>query len=146
MIRFLKYLVLAVLTLVGGFFLIGIILGLIFFRSASDCSGDSKSAEYVRSLSSQRLSKLYDDMEKFYYMNQESPYKEYSIYGETAVPKEFSDLKVISIRPGRVHIKVVGCFDNYMYLYFNGIREPGEKEIVLQYGEHEVIKEKIWSN
>ena len=80
-------------------------------------------------------------MELFYQTNSEDRYRKYT--KETA-PQEFADLDVVSIRPRDARIMVVGCFDNYMYLDFYGIKDADEKSIILRYGEFEITKEKIW--
>ena len=112
-----------------------------FIWNVPDCSGNSQSANYVRNLSSERLSKLYNDMEQFYQVSTNDRHRKYTT--ETA-PKEFSDLEVVSIRPGNAQIMVIGCFDNYMYLDFYGIKDTDEKSIILRYGEFEITEEKIW--
>jgi len=143
MIRFLKYLALAVATLVGGYLALMIVVGLIFFQGASDCSADSEAANYARSLEGKRLEKLYRDMEEFYH-RESTPYEGYDIYSEEGLPEVFVDLKVNKVRPKQANIMVVGCFDNYMYLQFSGIDEPGEKAIHLTYGEHEITRKVLW--
>jgi fumarate reductase subunit C len=143
MIKFIKYLILSLVAIVVGFFTISLVFGFIFFRNSPDCSGDSPAAEYVRSLSESRLERLYKDMEYFYHKDGD-PYKEYLVHEKADIPEEFSDLKVVRVSPKNASIMVVGCFDNYMYLRFRGIEEPAEKEIVLQYGEHNITLEKIW--
>ena len=143
MIKFIKYLLLAILTIIGGFVVVSLVFGFILFRNAPDCSGDSESARYVRSLSADRLEKLHEDIAHFYHMDGD-PYKEYFVHDEEGIPAEFADLKVVRVSPKSVHIMVVGCFDNYMYLDFKGIKKPNEKEIILRYGEHEITTEKIW--
>jgi hypothetical protein len=101
---------------------------------------DSDAVAYARSLSKERLKKLYDDMEE-YSKKQDTPPYGYIAYGKNAVvPEPFSDLKVKKIRPRRGNIMVEGCFDHYVYLDFEGIG-PGKKydkkrQIVLWWGEH----------
>ena len=123
------------LFIIGTFGVIGcicialLITFLVFFRNVPSCSGDSEAAIYARSLSQLRLSKLY------YYSNENMQF-----------PKEFRDLKVVRISPSDAQIMVAGCFDNYMYLEFEGIDNNKPSEIVLRYGDMKVVKEKLWPN
>ena len=111
------------------------------FNSTPGCTGDSESAKYIRSLGDERLSKLYKDIEIFY---KEYSQDSYLRIPKESLPKEFSDLNIVSLRPGRPQIMVEGCFDNYMYLEFYGIKDEKEKSIVLRYGEYEIIEELVW--
>jgi hypothetical protein len=56
------------------------------------------------------------------------------------VPKEFSDLKVVRIRPGEGNIMVHGCFDHHVYLTFEGVgvekKFAKKRQIILSWGEH----------
>ncbi len=144
MYRFIRYLVAAIFTIIGGFVVVSLLVGFVFFGDAPQCDSDSEAAHYVRSLSSERLEKLHKDMEKYFH-NEKGTYAEYFSASENGLPKEFSDLWVVRVSPSRKHIMIVGCFDNYMFLHFSGIEKDEPKEITLQYGEHEVTTEVIWS-
>lgn len=85
LIRFIKYLILAILTIVGSFLAISLVVGFVFFRNAPDCSGDSEAANYVRSLSDSRLEKLYEDV-KYFYHTDDDPYREYLVHDKAEVP------------------------------------------------------------
>ena len=106
----------------------------------NSCQEDSEAVAYARSLSSERLSQLYTDMERYSHRD-DLPIDGYQFGDERYdVPKEFSDLKVRKIRPSDGNIMVEGCFDHYIYLRFKGIghlAKPGDnKEIILNWGEH----------
>ncbi len=124
------------MLLVVGF---GILMG-----ESRGCGKDSEAAEYARSLSQDRLAQLYNDME-IYYSQRKSSHEDIHMYNKEQIPETFSDLEVTRISPSRAHIMVEGCFDNYMYMYFNGIENSSDKkEIILSYGEFETITEILW--
>lgn len=106
----------------------------------NSCQEDSEAVAYARSLSTERLSKLYWDMER-YSRREDLPIDGYQFGDERyEVPAEFSDLKVRKIRPNDGNIMVEGCFDHYIYLTFKGfgrLAKPSDKkQIVLNWGEH----------
>lgn len=137
MIKLLKFFFISIFVLFVGL----VLCVLFFFGDGSDCNGDSKSANYVKSLSEERLIKLYGDMVKLYQTEDK-----YLVIPKDYFPEEFSDLDVISLNPGRAQILVMGCFDNYMHLNFYGIKDQKENAIKLRYGEIEVVEEQIWPN
>jgi len=92
------------------------------------CSPDSEAAKYTRSLSQTRLQRLYTDMKRYHDLGKGGNI-EYM-----ALP-EFSDLEVRTIRPLIALIKVEGCFDNYMYMRFQGVSNKKEPGIYLTCGE-----------
>lgn len=105
------------------------------------CDEDSEGVRYARTLSQERLAKLYYDMEEFS-SNHTVPISGYSSHDEErAFPDQFSDLQVARIRPHEGNIMVQGCFDHYVYLEFEGIGQfkdhYPERRIVLGWGEHE---------
>ncbi len=115
-----------------------VIFALIF--PVNSCQEDSEAVAYARSLSSERLRKLYYDMER-YSRKDDLPMGGYLIGNENyVVPEEFSDLNVVVVRPSRGSIMVEGCFDHYIYLRFNGVghlaKPEDKKEIILNWGEH----------
>ncbi|WP_339075412.1 hypothetical protein [Teredinibacter turnerae] len=140
--KFVKYIVYAFAILILCFIGLMVLAGLMFGDSRG-CGKDSEAAEYARSVSQERLAKLYKDME-IYYLNSEGEFDDIYLQSNQDIPIEFRDLEVVRISPGRNHIMVEGCFDNYMYMYFRGISTKEEKEIILSYGEFEVINEKLW--
>ncbi|MDM3871050.1 hypothetical protein QSV34_06735 [Porticoccus sp. W117] len=106
----------------------------------NSCQEDSEAVAYARSLSSERLGKLYSDMEKYSYRD-DLPIGGYQVgHDKYVVPQEFADLKVRKIRPKEGNIMVEGCFDHYIYLDFGGIgrlaKPNDKKEIILSWGEH----------
>ena len=127
----------AVLALVVGAVLL--VAALAFFWEAPYCGEDSEAVAYARSLSPDRLEKLYRDMEVYSQRN-DIPIDGYQVGDERhKIPEAFSDLKVRRIRPREGNIMVEGCFDHYIYLRFHGIgmfAESEEKKIVLNWGEH----------
>ena len=123
-----------------------------FFWDIPSCQEDSEAVAYARSLSSQRLEKLYKDMEAFSH-REDIPIDGYQVYDESNdVPDEFADLKVVKIRPEKGNIMVKGCFDHYIYLTFKGIgrrAQPNDKkQIILNWGEHppNTGTEVLWSS
>lgn len=147
MVRFLKYIGLSLLALIGGYIIFVLIGSLAFmslsFHDTPSCGKDSEAANYARSLSNQRLTELYNDMARMYGMN-EVPYEGYTTFDSRGLPKEFADLKVKIVRPKQTNIMVEGCFDHYMYLHFKGISDNEPKQIILQYGEHPIGLEVLW--
>lgn len=126
----------------------GAITGLIIFAAIlwviaqfmPNCDEDSKAVAYARSLSQERLKKLYYDMERLAadeslldLCYEEKP-------GET-FPEPFSDLQVLKIRPQMANIMVQGCFDHHVYLRFEGFANKRsmqqQRQIVLSWGERE---------
>lgn len=105
------------------------------------CDEDSDGVLYARSLSQERLARLYYDMERFS-TNDSVPANGYdSLIKSAAYPREFSDLEVAKIRPEDANIMVQGCFDHYVYLHFQGYGRLQElypeRRIVLSWGEHD---------
>ena len=103
------------------------------------CDEDSEAVTYARSLTQERLEKLYYDMEKFSTI-EGIPNDGYHLYDETEkVTHEFTDLKVGVVRPAEGRITVEGCLDHYVFLKFEGfhyLRKNGSKrQIVLTWGE-----------
>lgn len=138
----------------GGLLLLVISIKLLLFfmfDGGRGCHKNSESVTYAKSLSQQRLAKLYKDMEKFSARN-DIPFEGYWPLLEVGqvTPKEFSDLKVSRIRPKEGNIMVEGCFDHYVYLRFEGIgslRDSSSKRrIILSWGEYEpdMGQEIIW--
>jgi hypothetical protein len=111
-----------------------------FFSQAVKCGEDSEAVFYARSLSQERLEKLYKDMER-YSIKDNLPLDGYQVYQkDSEVPDEFNDLKVVKIRPFEGNIMIEGCFDHYVYLDFHGFgllkESRPERKIVLRWGEH----------
>ncbi|MDX2111881.1 MAG: hypothetical protein SFY80_16755 [Verrucomicrobiota bacterium] len=93
------------------------------------CDEKSRAVVMARSLSTERLEVLYEDMRihrrKLESEGDEKPrLREYnSITGN--IPDEFSDLNPKKVRPtgSDPNIMLEGCFDEFVYLFFNGIGE-----------------------
>jgi hypothetical protein len=105
------------------------------------CDEKSPGVAYARSLSQERLARLYYDMEK-YSTKDETPLDGWwAHHAQPPVPAEFADLDVARIRPRDGNIMVHGCFDHYIYLAFEGVGDSKkfdkERRIVLSWGEHE---------
>lgn len=105
-----------------------------------NCNEDSEAVSYARSLTQERLEKLYYDMERL--SNDESiPAFGYRRKDGENLPEPFEDLKVVKIRPREGNIMIEGCFDHYVFLYFKGYDKRSkfetEKRIVLSWGERE---------
>tara|TARA_R110002072_G_scaffold104099_1_gene228384 strand:+ start:777 stop:1250 length:474 start_codon:yes stop_codon:yes gene_type:complete len=106
----------------------------------NSCQEDSEAVAYARSLSTERLSQLYRDMEEYSHRD-DIPIDGYHFGDERyEMPAEFADLNVVKIRPDDGNIMVEGCFDHYIYLTFRGIghlaKPTDKKEIILNWGEH----------
>ena len=141
--------ILKLVSLIIAIPLILILIFIVFTGPTPSCTEDSDAVKYARSLSSERLSILYDDMYKFY-LSKASPIGGYYISsGEMEIPKEFGDLKVARIRPSDANIMIEGCFDHYVYLHFEDYRfkdAPEIKQIILSWGEHSNTgKEVLWA-
>lgn len=136
-------LVKTIAALVLGFaLLVGCLMAFMYWITPDDhrgCAPDSEAAEYARSLPQERLGILYNDMERHYQLGSDHKI-EYS-----QLP-EFSDLQVRTIRPWRALITVEGCFDNYMYMNFDGITNDKPQGIYLSCGEfeNECNNEPLW--
>lgn len=94
---------------------------------------------YARSLSAERLSSLYQDMDRYSRIG-DLPIGGYHFGDERyEMPVEFEDLKVIKVRPDDGNIMVEGCFDHYIYLTFKGVgrlaKPSDKKEIILNRGD-----------
>lgn len=98
----------------------------------SSCDGNSKAANYARSLSSERLRQLYQDMER-YSKDERTPHEGWGTFRPEEIPDAFRDLKVVRIRPRDANIMIEGCFDEFLYLDFNGFDGKGPRTITLVY-------------
>jgi len=104
------------------------------------CDEKSSHVAYARSLSQDRLARLYSDMEA-YSNKDETPFNGWSVYDKrVAMPSAFADLAVARIRPREGNIMVHGCLDHHIYLQFDGVGDfkqfDKERRIVLSWGEH----------
>ena len=104
------------------------------------CDEDSAGVGYARSLSKDRLARLYYDMEA-YSKKAETPFNGWYVPDKRIqIPAEFADLAVVRIRPGEGNIMVHGCLDHAIYLHFEGIGVEKafakERKIILSWGEH----------
>ena len=148
MLKFLKNLLLYAFALLAVFIAIVIIIGFavsfLFSSDSRGCTKDSQAANYVRSLSQDRLEKLFEDMD-IYSAREDLPFDGYYVHQEKGLPPEFQDLEVVRVRPRSKNIMVEGCFDHYLYLRFH-TSENGVKTITMQYGEHDIGTEVVWSS
>ena len=124
---------------------------LVLIGPIPDCSENSASVAYARSLSQETLAKLYFDMEK-HWATEHTPYAigyRLDVEGEY-VPEEFAHLEAHKVRPEQGNIMLEGCLDEFVYLEFEGFSsdsEPTEpRQIVLQYNinSYEVGREILW--
>lgn len=144
----LAYVTLAALGLV---LLVSIGIGVLFVWGSPSCDEDSEAVIYARSLSSERLEKLYHDMEKYSQSDKVPPGGFDFISKRAPIPSEFADLRVRKVRPTRGNIMVEGCFDHYVYLDFDGIgiykATTAKREISLRWGERppNAGSEVLWS-
>ena len=120
--------------------------------TSPSCDEESEAVTYVRSLSSDRLARLYSDMEKHSFGADPilNTYKPMDDSWEIKTPDEFKDLKVVRITPDDGNIMVEGCFDHYVYMRFLGIGHlkefHKERGIELSWGEYTTSgKEIIWT-
>jgi hypothetical protein len=115
------------------------------------CNEDSPVVAYARSLSHERLARLYRDMEA-YSSTRDGLFGWNLSDAAVKVPKEFSDLKVVWIRPSEGNIMVHGCFDHYVYMEFEGVGankgSPKERRIILSWGERppEAGEQVLWTD
>ena len=121
---------------------------LLFGAFAPSCQEDSEAVAYARSLSQERLTKLYADMETLS-TSDSLPIDGFKRHGEELLPPPFSDLKVVKVRPYEANIMVEGCFDHYVYMDFHGFginkEFYPEPKIVLRWGEHDSVgSEVLW--
>lgn len=96
------------------------------------CTGNSKAAQYARSLPQDRMRKLYFDMER-YSQDDSTPIDGWYVSNGRDIPEPFRDLKVARIRPRKANIMVEGCMDEFMYLDFAGFGGKGPRSITLSY-------------
>ena len=102
-------------------------------RDALICDEKSPGVAYARSLSQDRLARLYQDMQS-YSNKEETPINGWYVQDtRVAIPSAFADLAVVRIRPREGNIMVHGCFDHAVYLDFEFDQE---RRIVLLWGEH----------
>jgi len=107
--------------------------------TAPSCDEESEAVAYARSLSEERLARLYKDME-LYSQSKDTPRIGYAPKQENSdVPEAFADLDVVRVKPSWGVIVVQGCFDHGVYLYFRGIGiskdHKGKKQIAVGWGE-----------
>lgn len=108
-----------------------------------DCSESSEAVTYARSLSKERLEKLYYDMERLSTdpSMPTSGYCKIELKNGESFPEPFSDLEVDEIRPADGRIMLEGCFDHFVIMFFEGFEHRGrieaERRIVLVWGEFE---------
>ena len=80
-----------------------IIWGFVIFGFVStDCSENSESVLYAKSLSKERLEMLYYDMERLSHDESVPLAGYYKNRGEESFPECFSDIQAVKIRPSRL--------------------------------------------
>lgn len=106
----------------------------IFGWDRPGCGEDSEAVAFARSLSEERLEKLYFDFES---LSKSTDVSEiYSSHGEgESLPAKFVDLKVVKLRPTLGYILVQGCMDHGVVMDFSGFTKETEKKITLSWGE-----------
>ena len=117
------FLIIAILILIAG-----ILLWILPWKVCgigADCGPTSQGAVYARSLPSERLERLYRDMEAFCMLGNQPP-RGWRIVGvdrdsATHIPEEFADLHVVYVRPSEGRIMVQGCLDSFVFLKFESI-------------------------
>jgi hypothetical protein len=123
------------------FILIGILGAAVLLNGCfPNCNEDSEAVAYARSLSPDRLEKLYYDMEQLS-EDESVPFSGFMRRDGQDFPEPFRDLEVVKIQPRDENIMIEGCFDHYVYLHFEGFgEEPGSgsaRQIILSWGEWE---------
>ena len=146
MIKLFKYLGMFI-GLIIVLFITGMILLVV---NAPTCGPNSYAVTDVKSLSQQRLSMLYADLQLLAKKSHMSKDEYASSIKGRPIPDEFSDLDFVKIRPIQGNIMVAGCLDEFVYLRFSGdIWSDGDKKITLSYpnhkGPYETTEEELWS-
>ena len=137
---FLSY---AVGGLIGAFLCIWLVMYLIFGDFLEGCA-ITPSVEHAKSLSQERLQKLYYQMEKI--TNElESDYD--PKYDGMKYP-QISDIKFVLIRKSSASMMLGGCFDSKVFLKFGGLGSYSDKNssrsITLTWGEYPINVETLW--
>lgn len=128
MVPFKKFNLVIIVTLIA-------VLSISCSKAIDSCGKESEATVWARSLDESRLALLYADFEKL--AANENVARVYSFHGEgQQIPPDFSDLKVVKLRPKRGYILVKGCMDHGVVMSFKGLNKPGETQsIELSWGE-----------
>ena len=109
------------------------------FSYPFNCDESSDAVAYARSLSHQRLTKLFWDVEKAS-LDPAIPKSGLPRDNNDKYPAPFEDIKASRVSPKEEHIMLKGCFDNFVYLHFEGLtinkQYTPKRQIVLSWGEH----------
>ncbi len=111
----------------------------------SSCGEDHDAVKLARSLSQERLSRLYKDIYDLRETNAGVDQSiEYGMFG-LPIPEKFQDLNAVSIRPSYLrepNIMLAGCMDEFIYLKFYRTQN-GESKIELSWGPFQE-KQILW--
>lgn len=114
--------------------------------SQSACDEQSEAVQFAKTLSQNRLDKLYADIKSFAESGQEF----HRVESNSKVsPEELSDLlyQDILLDGLRSRILLKGCFDHYVILNFNGIYNDKPDSIILSWGKGSNYgKQQLWPN
>ncbi|MCB1124774.1 MAG: hypothetical protein KJT03_24685 [Verrucomicrobiae bacterium] len=120
-----------------------------------DCSENSEAAAYARTLSQERLSKLYYDMERLS-ATEANLLEDYWLFPDkesNTLPEPFTDIKAGKLDLLNSFIMLEGCFDEGVVLSFEGIGDSKEfhpeRRIILSWGEfdgNEILWKETVSN
>ena len=112
-------------------------LGLIF-TPVPNCDEGSEAVAYGRSLTQYSLQRLFIDMEAFSRESHGAPRDISTPPGDT-LPPPFADIDAVFVRlrNQRLMIRLEGCFDHHVDLWFDGILEQDKRprQIVLSWGQ-----------
>ena len=104
-----------------------------------NCDESSDAVAYARSLSHERLTKLFWDVEKAS-LDPAIPESDLPTDSDGKFPPPFDDIKASRVRPKEENIMLKGCVDNFVYLHFEGLtinkQYTPKRQIVLSWGEH----------
>ena len=137
----------------GILFLCSLVL---FTTFKSDCSENSAEADYARSISEERLAKLFDQLLEIKLSDdlkrQDSSKWRDVIFPEGVdvpyeyIPKELTDLEFYNIRISKIRSRIMlkGCFDHYLTLNIQGLYNEGKPQITLNWGQVTNKNEVLW--
>ena len=116
-----------------------------FLSNSENCDENSKAVAFARSLSQERLNKLFTDIKELK-TSGKTLYYIYDAKGAATIPTQFKDLnlkKIDGLRQSKfVKVMLEGCFDTFVFLYIYGVDE-GEAKIVLTWGEGPFAGEQV---
>ena len=128
----------------------------IFSIFKPNCSGDSAEADYARSISEERLAKLFDQLLEIKLaddLKRQDPSKWRDVtfpegihVPHEYIPKELKDLEFYNVRISKIHSRIMlkGCFDHFLTLNIQGLYGEGNPKITLNWGEIKSENEVLW--